>query len=510
MLKALKLNICFFLILMALAAGMRSSVSQTPSVALSTVDSLKLALKNAKHDTTRCNVLSVLVEAASDQEWPAFNEQLIILSEKNSASSQTPSKKKFYLRHLANALNSKGYFCENQGRVNEALKYYVRSLKIREEVGDKNGIATSLNSIGLIYYNRGQINEALNYYVRSLKIKEEFGDKKGVSNSLSSIASIYEKLGQVKEALDYNARSLKIREKIGDKRGTATSLNNIGVIYRNQGRAKEALDYYGRSLKIWEEIGDQHGIANSFNNIGVIYMKQGRLQKALDFYGRSLKIKEEIGDQHGIANTLINIAGIYKKQGKLTEAFQYASRTLEIAKGLGYPESIERSAKLMSEIYELKGKGMQSLEMYKLYVQMRDSVKNKENQKAAFQKEAQYKYEKQRAEDSVAMAKDMQVKNVQIEKQQTEIKAKKNQQYFLFGGLGLVIIFAGFMYNRFRITQKQKGIIEKQKAVVEKQKHLVEEKQKEILDSIHYAKRIQTALITNEKYIERKLKNLMG
>ncbi len=36
----------------------------------------------------------------------------------------------------------------------------------------------------------------------------------------------------------------------------------------------------------------------------------------------------------------------------------------------------------------------------------------------------------------------------------------------------------------------------------------VDEKQKEILDSIHYAKRIQTALITSEKYIEKNLNKL--
>jgi hypothetical protein len=71
-----------------------------------------------------------------------------------------------------------------------------------------------------------------------------------------------------------------------------------------------------------------------------------------------------------------------------------------------------------------------------------------------------------------------------------------------------VVVFAGFMYNRFRITQKQKRIIEEQKSVVEEQKHLVEEKQKEIVDSIRYAKRIQQALITNEKYIQRNLDKL--
>jgi hypothetical protein len=35
---------------------------------------------------------------------------------------------------------------------------------------------------------------------------------------------------------------------------------------------------------------------------------------------------------------------------------------------------------------------------------------------------------------------------------------------------------------------------------------LIEEKQKEILDSIHYARRIQTALLTSNCYIARNLK----
>ena len=86
-------------------------------------------------------------------------------------------------------------------------------------------------------------------------------------------------------------------------------------------------------------------------------------------------------------------------------------------------------------------------------------------------------------------------------------------ELLLFGGLFLVLVFAAFMFNRVKITLKQKKIIEAarneiavQKETVEKQKELVEEKQKEILDSIRYAKRIQTALLTSEKYIGRKLK----
>jgi hypothetical protein len=61
------------------------------------------------------------------------------------------------------------------------------------------------------------------------------------------------------------------------------------------------------------------------------------------------------------------------------------------------------------------------------------------------------------------------------------------------------------MFNRYKVTQNQKQIIEDQKIVVEKQKELVDEKQKEILDSIKYARRIQQALLPSNKYIKNKL-----
>jgi len=73
---------------------------------------------------------------------------------------------------------------------------------------------------------------------------------------------------------------------------------------------------------------------------------------------------------------------------------------------------------------------------------------------------------------------------------------------------GNVLAFAGFMYNRFKVTQKQKVVIEQQKAVVEKAHVLLEEKNEEILSSIRYAKRIQDALLTSQKYIERNINRL--
>ena len=57
--------------------------------------------------------------------------------------------------------------------------------------------------------------------------------------------------------------------------------------------------------------------------------------------------------------------------------------------------------------------------------------------------------------------------------------------------------------------QKQKIIIEQQKILVDEAYAQLEEKNAEVIDSIHYAKRIQTALMPNEKYIEKTLNGLM-
>ncbi|MCE3260617.1 MAG: hypothetical protein K0S12_2258, partial [Bacteroidetes bacterium] len=72
------------------------------------IDSLKLVLKNAKHDTIRCTVLSMLAETAPEGEWENYNAELKVLAEKKVASS-SGRLKKIYLRHLATALNNIGY-----------------------------------------------------------------------------------------------------------------------------------------------------------------------------------------------------------------------------------------------------------------------------------------------------------------------------------------------------------------------------------------------------------------
>ncbi len=469
------------------------------------IDSCLTLYHQTKEDTNRINALNSICENMMHDDWEKyqfFQYELINKALKTHHSNLITQHLK---KALASALNNIGLIYSNKGNLSQALMYYQKSLKIQQEFGENKGVSTTLNNIGLIYKNQGDIPKALDYYHKALKIREEIGDKYGIAQSFNNIGFIYNNLNNIPKALEYFHKALKIQEEIGDKQGVARSLNNIGAIYKNQGENEKAIEYYQQSLAIQEQIGDKQGTAISFNNIGVIYNNQKDFAKALEYYSKSLKIQEEIGDNHAVSYTLNNIGSIELKQNKLESAINYGIRSMAIARKIGYPANIKSSAELLYQVYEKQGKGLKALDMYKLFVQMNDSINNEETEKAAAQQQAKYDYEKQKAIDDAEHEKQLAVEQ--------EAQAKQKViTYATAGGLGLVVIFLIFVFNRLQVTRKQKNIIETQKLEVEQQKEVVEkahllleEKNSEIIASIRYAKRIQDALMTSQKYIERNI-----
>ena len=396
------------------------------------------------------------------------------------------------------------YLCEKSELIAEKSLLKNNSDKVQKSL--KESLARALNNIGYINYSKGKIKAALNYFISSLKLQEELGNKSGIGQSLNNIGVIYFDLDQINEAIDYYQRSLKIHEEIGDKDGIASSLNNLGAMYNVQGQPKEALDYSIRSLKIQEELGDKIGIANTLNNIGSLYNRQGEIIEALDYYTRGLKIQEEIADKKGISSSLNNIATIYSKQDKLEQAAIYALRSLSISQQIGHPANIGQAASLLSIVYKKQEKGLKALEMYKLSITMRDSITNQETLNAAVQQQALYENEKNKTIDDAEHDKVLAIEQEKKAKQEVII-------FSIAGGLCLVAIFLVFMLSRLKVTRKQKYIIEQQKVKVEQQKeetelahYELEEKNQEILDSILYAKRIQSAILPQMKVVKEYLK----
>ena len=295
----------------------------------------------------------------------------------------------------------------------------------------------------------------------------------------------------------------KYKEKMSDSK---YCLCNIGNVYYLQHKYTQALEYHFRALKLNTAIENKYGLSDNYGNIGTVYndqsdldfVKQGlkpseRFDLSIKYSLKALELNEELKNQYGISANLINIGSAYLKQKKYSDAEYYFLKSLTISKGNAYMELTKEIAQKLSETYEKKSDSKKALEYFKIYISARDSLLNEENTKKSVRLEMNFEFDKKEAATKLEQEKKEAIASAESRKQKIII-------WSVLGILLLVVGFALFAYRSYR--QKQKANIE-----ITKQKEIIEEKQKEILDSIHYAKRIQQALLPTEKYIGKNLKN---
>ena len=199
---------------------------------------------------------------------------------------------------------------------------------------------------------------------------------------------------------------------------------------------------------------------------------------------------------------------VYCSMKKYDEAIKVGTEAQRLAEETGNRFAQTQIYKNLYVAFKGLGQTGKALIYHEKWKEISDSLKGEDEQRALTQKSLQYEFDKRAAADSVKNEEEKKVKDAEITAQYLQLKQEKTQRYALFGGVVLLIAFGIFMYNRFKVTQKQKNIIALQKEETERQKSLIEEHQKEIIDSIMYARRIQQALLPNDSYIVKTMKRL--
>ena len=391
----------------------------------------------------------------------------------------------------------------------KSLEYATRQLKLAQKLQWKKGLGNAYHNIGYADHMLGNLPAALESWLKGLKAREECGDIKGVAGSLGNIGIIYRMQGDYKTALSYYFRSLKMQEDLGNIKKITSILGNIGSVYYNQGSAtsdtsrkndnyRKALFYYFKALKMAEEQNNKITINLNLGNIGSLYKDMGEYQKALDFCFRSEKITEDLGDKNGMARNFANIGSTYLADNKLKNADMYLHKAFDISKEIGYAEGVEEIELNFSELYGKLGQWKISMEHYKKYIAAKDSLFNEDNTKKTVRSEMNYEFDKKEA-----------VTKAENEKRAAVAAAENRKQkifLLLIAAVAVAVaVIAFIIFRSLRVTRKQKHIIELQKAEVFRQKELVEEHQKEIIDSITYAKRLQEAILPPLDLVKKHL-----
>jgi tetratricopeptide (TPR) repeat protein len=197
--------------------------------------------------------------------------------------------------------------------------------------------ATCIHQLGMIAQERGDYQQAEERYRASLTIKEELGNRAGIAASYHQLGRIAQERGDYQQAEERYRASLTIEEELGNRSGISSSYHQLGMIAELRGDYQQAEERYRASLTIKEELGNRSGIANSYHQLGMIAQERGDYQQAEERYRASLTIEEELGNRAGIASTYGQLGILRTEQQRPAEGVLYMLQALALVAEIGSP-----------------------------------------------------------------------------------------------------------------------------------------------------------------------------
>src|ERR1051326_5598735 len=429
------------------------------------IDSLKRVLSHCKEDTAKANVLNELGWASK------FTDPDSALKFANCELEL--SKKLDWKLGVAKAENLLG--CLSVSDHNAALGHFsvamdiLRSLETSADGITKHAVLEQetkvLTNTGLVYSNQSKYPKALECFFKVLKMNETFQNHHTEAAVLGNIGIVYEMQGDYERAREYYDRALKIFEQEKNQTAVSIATENIGNVYFEEGNYPKALEYYLKALALNTDLRNTSLMGSNFSNIGSVYVTMEDYPKALEYYFKATALHEQLGDITHLDAEMNDIGSVFAKQHNAAEAKKYFRRSLDLSEKVHDLSNMKDVYQNLTNLDSALGNYRDALDHYKKYISMRDSITNDDNIKNQTRMEMNFEFSKKQAADSVKVAEEKKVAAA-------ELKSEQDKRYSLYGGLVLVVVFAGFMYNRFRVTKKQKAIIEEQKLIVEEQKKI--------------------------------------
>lgn len=413
------------------------------------VDSLWANVEDGAHDTIKAMSLNDLAGILYIQDLDTvsyFSRSAIELCLFNlSERILKDDERERFMTEYADAVNNLGFLNTEHGNYSSGMEMYYNALSIQKQISDKEGMAWSYNNIGYIFFLEQNWDPCLENYNEALRLFQELENEDGIGHML----------------------------------------NNLGLAYKQYGDTVLAMDYYKQSLENAESREDLSGIVYALNNMGQLKLFQGDVHGGIADFQKALRAGEEMNSISSIASTKRNLGrGFYMIEEYIT-AKEYALSALELARKAKRPVYESKISRLLADIYRETEEYELGWEMEILNRSLKDSLSTKEAEELSVRRELNFQFEKEQAVQESRHAQDL------VLAQEKE----KRQNLILIGVILLILVLGVFTYfilNRLKATRAQNLIIDSQKKEVES-------KNKEITDSITYAKRIQKAIIPSNE-----------
>ena len=389
------------------------------------------------------------------------------------------------------SLNRIGNTYQLMGEYGEALNFYEEAMTINRDLQNDQEIARTLTNLGSVYRLYGNYELAINQHLEALSIYEGLQNNEGIAWSALNIARLFKMMKNYQKSINYVNQSLNIYQKIEEEQEISTGVTlcykELGSIYYEMGDLDYAVEYSERVLARNKSTENKLGIANSLSTLGMIYFDAENYKKSEGFLIQAKELKDSLNDNTEISSILRYLGKIYLIEGKTIKAREYLNNSLDFAQNQNLKEDIKETYLALSELYKSRNNSYKAFYYYRQFTNLKDSLNNQEINEL----ELQYEFDKEQ-------------RLIKFEQQQKEAeqKAKLQKQkiftWVFVSGFLFMIVLAYVIFKSYQRKKKTNIILTKQHNQIAHQNTI-------ITDSIEYARRIQSALFPQEKFLKRVL-----
>lgn len=406
-----------------------------------------------------------------------------------------------------------------------AMDYADQALKLALELDWETGIVAAYMQKGLVYYNISRHDSAIKYFERALVLAEPRQRPSELAALYSNLGNAYGDIGQNKKCLDCYLKSDYWTKLSNQPFKTVYMKVNIGTIYSVMEQHDSALVFYEEALATmlkldstdeklyivygnlgatYMELGDTlkaetafrrshyfsvkydntRALASSYDHLAIIEFWKGNTDTALAYFRKAIALSYIIESGQAVSESCYHIGNAFNELGMYDSALHYLSQGVRIAEEIRDIYTMDNYYEEISRSYEKTGRLDSALFYYKKMQATRDTMFDMNKSNIVNEMRVEIENERQQKENALLI----------------EQAEKKDLILYASIVLGVLILLLGIVaFNRYLVKKRSAQLLEKQKEEILEQKEIIEEKNKDITDSIVYAKRIQNAILPSDE-----------
>ncbi|MBC3846779.1 tetratricopeptide repeat protein [Winogradskyella echinorum] len=396
---------------------------------------------------------------------------------------------------IARTTNYLGVYHNMTSQYEKSDSIYDLVIDMYTKLGDMTQVSYALNNKANSLRSLGRYNECLEVHMKSLKLKEEIGDtEESIAASYWNIGNIHGDIENFEISNDYYNKAKIIYQKLNLQDDVATINVNLALNLKGQKEYEKAKSLLFEAVPFYKEKNYNNDLAGAYDNIGWIYAQQDSLDIAEDYYNQALTISKQYGETSLIGLNLRHLGELYNQKGEYRKALNYMKEAIKIAEETGTRKKKIGDLLEISKAYAGLNRFKKAYEYHTDYHKLHDEILGEENIERMNELEVKYQSEKKEKE---LIIKENEIKLLEERKQRAE-----NQKLFL------IISLIGLLALAFAIVYALRQKMKRNKVEREKLDNSLQFKEKELTThALHLAHKNEILLDLKSQLKELKSNN---